>query len=115
MSTNVAISSSVLNESKSIPAAVNASSVGAKTVKGPSPESVVTKSARSRAATSESWTPVPAALDGMSSWAVRWSATAAGEANNMAVSSRAVSAGLAFMSRPHFREHIYRCSDLKIQ
>ena len=54
MSTSAAISSSVLNESRSIPAAVNASSVGANTVNGPSPERVSIKSARSRAATNES-------------------------------------------------------------
>ena len=54
MSANVAISSSVVNESKSIPASVNAWSVGANTVNGPSPCSVETKSALVRAATSES-------------------------------------------------------------
>ena len=67
MSTSVVISSSVLKESRSIPAAVNASSVGANTVNGPSPDSVSIRSARSRAATKESWIPVPAAFDGISS------------------------------------------------
>ena len=49
-----------------MPASAKAVSVGAKTVKGPVPWSVVTKSACVKAATSESWMPVAAALAGMS-------------------------------------------------
>ena len=64
---SVAFSSSVSKLARSIPAAVNAASVGAKTVNGPAPCRVATKSACVNAATSESWTPVAAALVGISS------------------------------------------------
>ena len=53
MSTKVAISSSVSNVDRSIPAAANASSVGANTVYGPSPCKVVTKLALPSASTSD--------------------------------------------------------------
>ena len=53
MSTSVAFSSSVSKEARSIPAAAKAASVGAKTVKGPSACSAVTRSAWARAATSD--------------------------------------------------------------
>ena len=53
MSVSTAISSAVSNESRSIPAAANASSLGANTVYSVSPLSVVTKSAAVSAATSE--------------------------------------------------------------
>ena len=66
MSASAAISSAVSKVERSIPAAVNASSVGANTVNGPSPCNVVTRSALVNAATSESWTPVPVAMVGMS-------------------------------------------------
>ena len=48
------MSSSVVNASKSIPASANAWSVGAKTVNGPVLCMVLTKSAFTSAATSES-------------------------------------------------------------
>ena len=54
MSVSVAIPSSLFSASRSIPAAVNASSVGAKTVKGPCPCSVDNKFAWITAATRES-------------------------------------------------------------
>ena len=63
---SVAFSSGVSKVLKSMPASAKAVSVGAKTVKGPVPWSVVTKSACVKAATSESWMPVAAALAGMS-------------------------------------------------
>ena len=67
MSTRVAFSSSVSKEARSIPAAANAASVGAKTVNGPSPCSAVTRSAWSSAATRESCCPVSCAFVSMSS------------------------------------------------
>ena len=67
MSTSVAFSSGVSNSAKSIPAAANAASVGAKTVNGPSPCRVSTSPACVSAATNESWTPVAAAFVGISS------------------------------------------------
>ena len=66
MSARVAFSSSVSNVDKSIPAAANASSVGAKTVNGPSACNAETSSAWDRAATRESCTPVFWAFVGMS-------------------------------------------------
>ena len=66
MSARTAISSSVVNESKSIPASVNAWSVGANTVNGPSPCKVDTKLALDSAATKAVCTPVPSATVGMS-------------------------------------------------
>ena len=51
MSTSVAFSASVSKLDRSIPAAVNAASVGAKTVNGPVPCSVPTRLAWVRAAT----------------------------------------------------------------
>ena len=66
MSTRVAFSSSVSYVDRLIPAAANASSVGAKSVKGPSPDNVSTKSTWARAETSESCTPVSDALVGIS-------------------------------------------------
>ena len=54
-------------EARSIPAAANAASVGAKTVNGPSPFSAVTRSAWFSAATRESCCPVFCAFVGMSS------------------------------------------------
>ena len=59
MSASTAICSSVVKVDKSIPASVNAWSVGANTVNGPSPCRVETRLAFARAATSEAWTPVP--------------------------------------------------------
>ena len=50
-----------------MPAAAKAASVGAKTVKGPSACSAVTRSAWARAATSESCSPVFCAFVGISS------------------------------------------------
>ena len=67
MSTSVAFSSSVSKEARSIPAAAKAASVGAKTVKGPSACSAVTRSAWARAATNESCSPVFCAFVGISS------------------------------------------------
>ena len=58
MSTRVAFSSSVSKVVRSIPAAAKASSVGAKTVNGPSPCRAVTRSAWTKAATRESCIPV---------------------------------------------------------
>ena len=66
MSASVAISASVTKVSRSIPAAVNAASVGANTVNGPSACRAVTRSALARAATREVWIPVPVATVGMS-------------------------------------------------
>ena len=66
MSTKVAFSASVSNVDKSIPAAVKAASVGANTVNGPVPCSVVTRFAWARAATSDVWIPVPVAVVGIS-------------------------------------------------
>ena len=51
---------------------MNAWSVGAKTVNGPSPWSVVTRFAWVSAATRESWTPVAAAVDGIYSVATAY-------------------------------------------
>ena len=70
-----------------MPAAVNASSVGANTVKGPSPESVETSPAWLSAATRESCTPVPIALVGMSSVS---SATTIGDITRLVVISKAI-------------------------
>ena len=53
ISVSVAFSSSVLKSARLIPASVNAWSVGAKTVNGPSPSRVDTRSAWAKAATSE--------------------------------------------------------------
>ena len=66
MSVRVAFSSSVSNEERSIPAAANASSVGAKTVNGPSACRAETSPACESAATRESCTPVFCAFVGMS-------------------------------------------------
>ena len=66
MSASAAISSVVSNVERSIPASVKAWSVGAKTVNGPVPCRVVTRSAFDRAATNEAWTPVPCAIVGIS-------------------------------------------------
>ena len=66
MSTKVAFSSSVSNVDRSIPAAANASSVGAKTVNGPCAWRSSTSPACARAATRESWTPVFWAFVGIS-------------------------------------------------
>ena len=66
MSVRVALPSSLSRAARSIPAAANASSVGAKTVNGPSPWRVASSSAWITAATSESCTPVPEATVGMS-------------------------------------------------
>ena len=59
MSVSVALPSSLSSAARSIPAAANASSVGAKTVNGPSPCNVVNSSAWTTAATKEVWIPVP--------------------------------------------------------
>ena len=67
MSTSVAFSSSVSKEARSIPAAANAASVGAKTVNGPSACKAVTRFACASAATRESCSPVFCAFVGMSS------------------------------------------------
>ena len=83
----MAFSSSVSKDAKSIPAAVNASSVGANTVNGPSPESVETSPAWLNAATRELCTPVPTALVGMSSVS---SATTTGDITRLAVISKAI-------------------------
>ena len=66
MSLRVAFSSSVSNADKSIPAAAKASSVGAKTVNGPSACSADTSPAWDNAATRESCAPVFWAFVGMS-------------------------------------------------
>ncbi len=66
MSDRVALPSGVSSAAKSIPASANAWSVGAKTVKGPSPCSVVSNSACITAATSELCTPVHCAVRGIS-------------------------------------------------
>ena len=66
MSTNVAFSSSVSKDARSIPAAANAASVGANTVKGPSACNADTKSAAVKAATKEVWIPVDVAVAGIS-------------------------------------------------
>ena len=66
MSARAAISSSVSKVDRSIPAAANASSVGANTVNGPSACSAVTRFACVSAATSDAWMPVDAAVVGMS-------------------------------------------------
>ena len=66
MSLRVAFSSSVSNVERSIPAAANASSVGAKTVNGPSACNADTSPACDKAATRESCTPVFWAFVGMS-------------------------------------------------
>ena len=102
MSTSVAFSSSVSKVLKSIPAAVKASSVGANTVKGPSPCNVLTKSACTKAATNESWTPVFCALVGMSSFS---SATTAGVTRRLAVTSKAITETLRFIATPHDLEY----------
>ena len=66
MSFSVALAVSLSKSSRLMPAAAKASSVGAKTVNGPSPWRVSVRLTWSRAATSESCTPVAAALSGMS-------------------------------------------------
>ena len=66
MSASVAFSSSVSNDARSIPAAANASSVGANTVKGPSACSAATRFAWVSAATRDAWIVVAAAVIGMS-------------------------------------------------
>ena len=71
MSLRVAFSSSVSNADKSIPAAAKASSVGAKTVNGPSPCRVVTRSAWASAATRELWIVVALAVIAMSTAGVQ--------------------------------------------
>ena len=67
MSASAAISSSELKFERSTPAALNASSVGAKTVNGPAPSSVATKLALASAATRDVWIPVELAIVGISS------------------------------------------------
>ena len=95
MSTSVAISPSVLKESRSIPAAVNASSVGANTVMVS--QIVLQPDLLGHCATgswfrfrrhSTGYLPVCSLVR-----------DTAGEANNMAVISKAASAGLAFINR----------------
>ena len=66
MSASVAIDSLSLKVFRSIPASVNAWSVGANTVNGPSACSADTKFALASAATSESCTPVLEAISVMS-------------------------------------------------
>ena len=66
MSLRVAFSSSVSNVERSIPAAANASSVGAKTVKGPSACKAETSPACESAATRASCAPVFCAFVGIS-------------------------------------------------
>ena len=63
--------SSVSRASRSIPAAAKASSVGAKTVNGPSPCRVVTRSAWASAATRELWIVVALAVIAMSTAGVQ--------------------------------------------
>ena len=87
ISTSVAFSSSVSKDARSIPAAVKAASVGANTVKGPSPDNVETRPAWANAATKESCTPVPTALVGISSVS---SATTIGDITRLAVISKAI-------------------------
>jgi hypothetical protein len=65
MSARAANSSSVSKVSRSIPAAANASSLGAKTVYSVSPLSVVTRSATPRAATKAVWIVVAYAVIAM--------------------------------------------------
>ena len=65
MSARAAISSGVSNESRSIPAAANASSLGANTVYSVSPLRVVTKSAAVSAATRDVWIVVAPAVIAM--------------------------------------------------
>ena len=95
MSVRVAFSSSVSKVLRSIPAAANASSVGAKTVNGPSPCKALTRSACERAATRESCTPVLWAFVGMSSFS---SATTTGETNRLAITSMAIVALLLLIT-----------------
>ena len=66
MSVRVALPSSLSSAARSIPAAANASSVGAKTVNGPSACKAETSPACESAATRESWAPVFCAFVGMS-------------------------------------------------
>ena len=66
MSVSAAFPSSLSRAARSTPAAVKASSVGANTVKGPSPCNVESNSAWITAATSESCIPVPCATVGIS-------------------------------------------------
>ena len=66
MSSNVSLPSGVSSAARSIPASVNAWSVGAKTVNGPSPCRVVNSSAWITAATSELCSPVHCAVRGIS-------------------------------------------------
>ena len=70
MSASVAISSSVTNALKSIPAAAKAASVGANTVNGPSACRAVTRFAALNAATNDVCIPVAIADVGMSTGAV---------------------------------------------
>ena len=64
ISASAAISSSVLKLLKSIPAAANASSVGANTVYSSSPDNVSTRPAAPSAATNDVWMDVAAAVVG---------------------------------------------------
>ena len=66
ISVSRALPSSLLRAARSIPASAKASSVGAKTVYGPSPCRVVTSSACANAATSESCMVVACAVIAMS-------------------------------------------------
>ena len=87
MSISVAFFSSVSKDVRSIPAAANASSVGANTVNGPSPDNVATSPAWLNAATKESCDPVLIALVGISSVS---SATTIGDITRLAVISTAI-------------------------
>ena len=66
---------------------MKAASVGANTVNGPSPARVETSPAWDKAATRESWTPVPAALVGISSAS---SAATIGDITRLVVISKAI-------------------------
>ena len=66
MSESVAFPSGVSRESRSMPASMNAWSVGANTVNGPGPCNVESSSAWMTPATRESWTPVHCAVLGIS-------------------------------------------------
>ena len=91
----MAFSSSVSKVDRSIPAFAKASSVGANTVKGPSPDSVVTRSACVKAATRESCMPVAEAFVGMSSVSDAETLTGIADRSKMAISKLTI---LEFMS-----------------
>ena len=106
ISDRVEFFSSVSYVVRSIPAAANAASVGANTVNGPFALNASTNPAWLSAATRESWTPVFAALVGMSWFS---SATTIGERARLAVISTAIITFELYMGRGLHNPLLYGC------